>query len=198
LDFNGVLTSDLFEAYGAFCRESGLPHGALLALLTDDPDGHALLKDLERGSTTTQPQFEQAIGQRLGIDGTGLVERVCQHLKPEPLLLDFAERARGAGVRTEVLTNSLGLAPYNPYLPWRQPERFDVVVISEEIGMREPDPGIFAVALDRLGVPDEARVFVDDMAHNLPPARALDMTTLHLTDPKQAVAELERLLKSVA
>ncbi len=192
LDFNGVLTSDLFEAYGAFCREVGLPEGALLGLLKDDPDGHALLQDLERGSST-QPEFEQAIGQRLGIDGTGLVERVCQHLKPEPLLLDFAERARGAGVRTGVLTNSLGLAPYNPYAPWRLAERFDVLVISEEVGMRKPDPGIFAVALDRLGVPGEACVFVDDMAHNLPPARALGMTTLHLTDPKQTVAQLERL-----
>ena len=146
LDFNGVLTSNLFQAFGAFCRDAGLPHGALLELLTDDPKGRALLQDLERGSTT-QPEFEQAIGQRLGIDGTGLVERVCQHLKPEPLLLDFAERARGAGLRTGVLTNSLGLAPYNPYLPWRLTERFDVVVISEEVGMRKPDPGIFAVAL---------------------------------------------------
>ena len=194
LDFNGVLTSDLFEAYGAFSRESGLPAGALLALLKDDPDGHALLQDLERGRIS-QPEFEQAIGQRLGIDGTGLVERVCQHLQPEPLLLDLAERARRAGVRTGVLTNSLGLAPYNPYAPWRLTQRFDILVVSEEVGMRKPDPEIFAVALDRLGVPGERCVFVDDMAHNLPPARALGMTTLHLTDPKQAVAELERLFE---
>ncbi len=84
LDFNGVLTSNLFQAFGAFCRDAGLPHGALLELLTDDPKGRALLQDHERGSTT-QPEFEQAIGQRLGIDGTGLVKRICQHLKPEPL-----------------------------------------------------------------------------------------------------------------
>lgn len=191
LDFSGVLTTDLFEAYRALCQQVMLPADALSDLLTDDPEGHALLVRLECGEIG-QPDFEQAVGARLGIDGTSLIQR-GNHLEPEPLLLDFAERARIVGIRTGVLSNSLGLAPFNSYAAWRLSDRFDVVVLSEDARMRKPDPAIFALAVRKLGVPAEACVFVDDMSHNLGPAQTLGMTTLHHRDPKQTVTTLEQL-----
>jgi putative hydrolase of the HAD superfamily len=193
LDFWGVLTTDLFGAYGRFCEEQGLPRAALCDLLTEDEWGHGLLMDLERGMLG-QREFEQAVAARLGIDGSRLVEKVMEYLRPEPLLMQFAERARRSGILTGVLSNSLGMEPYDPYGPWRLKERFDVVVISGEARMRKPDPEIFTLALDRLGVAPAACVFVDDMAHNLEAARALGMTTVHHTDPERTVGELKRLL----
>src|SRR5579859_5950797 len=83
LDFYGVLTSSLFEALRAFCRQAGLPADSLGELLTRDPGGLALLVDVERG-TIGQAELGEAVGPRLGIDGRGLVERISDHLRPEP------------------------------------------------------------------------------------------------------------------
>lgn len=194
LDFNGVLTSDLFEAYRRFCEAEGLPGEALCDLLTDDEEGHALLVDLEVGKLAQQ-DFERAVGRRLGIDGRHLVERVMSTLREEPAILEVAERARAAGVRTGVVSNSLGLDPYDPYISYRLPERFDVILLSEQMRLRKPDPRAFEIACDELGVRPDACVFVDDMAMNLGPARELGMAVVHHTDAARTVAELERLLK---
>src|SRR5206468_2827620 len=105
LDFCGVLTTDLFAAYGRFCEERGLPRSALQDLLTQDVEGHALLMDLERG-LLGQRAFERAVAARLGIDDSRLVERIMGHLRPEKALLHLADEARRSGIRTGVLSNS--------------------------------------------------------------------------------------------
>jgi epoxide hydrolase-like predicted phosphatase len=193
LDFCGVLTTDLFAAYGRFCEEQGLPRSALHDLLTQDAEGHALLVELERG-LLGQKEFERAVAARLGIDGSRLVEKVMRHLRPERVLLRLAEQARRSGIRTGVLSNSLGTAPYDPYALWHLRDRFDVVVLSGETRMRKPDPEIFAFALSQLNVPPGACVFVDDMAPNVEVAQALGMTTVHHTDSEATAAQLRDLL----
>jgi putative hydrolase of the HAD superfamily len=193
LDFNGVLTSDLFEAYRRFCRSEGLSDEAVYDFLTDEEEGHGLLIDLEVGKLP-QEDFERAVGEYLGIDGRGFVQRIMAHVTQEPMMLDIAERARRAGMRTGVVSNSLGLRPYNPYTAWRLPERFDVTLLSGEIGLRKPDPRFFRVAAEELGVQPEACIFVDDMVMNLDAAREVGMTVLHHTDAARTVAQLERLI----
>lgn len=192
VDFMGVLTSDLFEAYRAFSLDENMPADAVLDLLTKDPEGHRLLMDVERGAIG-QREFELAVGARLGIDGERLVERVWGHLRPEPLLLDFVRRARAAGIRTALLSNSLGTDPYNACVVWGLVDHFDAMVVSGEVGLRKPDREIFQLAVTRLRVPPEASVFVDDMEHNLEPARAIGLTVVHHIDVERTVAELERL-----
>ncbi len=194
LDFNGVLTSDLFEAYRQFCKSEGLPDEALCDLLTDDEEGNALLVDLEIGKLA-QEEFERAVGARLGIDGQWLVKRVMSYVTQEPMMLDIAERARRAGVSTGVVSNSLGLYPYNPYTAWRLPERFDVILLSEEVGLCKPDPRFFSMASEELGVQPEACIFVDDMVINLDAAREIGMTVVHHTNAARTVAQLERLIE---
>jgi putative hydrolase of the HAD superfamily len=70
-----------------------------------------------------------------------------------------------------------------------------VVVISAETGTRKPDPAIYRLAAERLGLRCEACVFVDDLAHNLEPARALGMTAIQKTSAGQLLDELEGLLR---
>lgn len=70
---------------------------------------------------------------------------------------------------------------------------YDVVVISDQVGLRKPDPEIFTLTLKRLDPSAEQCVFVDDVARYLPPARAMGMTTIHATDPATTVTELARL-----
>ncbi len=79
LDFNGVLTSDLFAAYRQFCLAEGVAADSLFDLLASDPAGHELLVQIERGQIE-QTAFEAAVSQRLGVDGTGMIERICCYL----------------------------------------------------------------------------------------------------------------------
>ena len=71
---------------------------------------------------------------------------------------------------------------------------FDVVVESSVEGLRKPDPKIYQLVLDRLGVEATASVFLDDLGINLKPARAMGMTTIKVTDPDDALVELEQVL----
>lgn len=193
LDFGGVLTTSLLEGIRRFCVECGLGPNALLDLFRDDPAGQRLLADVERGAIG-QPEFEAGIGALLGVDHERLVERLLGTVEPEPAILAAAERARAAGIRTGVLSNSWGLHPYDPYAGWGLAERFDALVISQHTGTRKPDPAIYTLAAERLGLPCEACVFVDDLPHNLEPARALGMSVIHKTSADQLLTDLERLL----
>ncbi len=69
-----------------------------------------------------------------------------------------------------------------------------MVVESAVEGLRKPDPRIYELVLDRLGVEAPASVFLDDLGINLKPARAMGMTTIKVTDPDDALAELEQAL----
>jgi putative hydrolase of the HAD superfamily len=194
LDFGGVLTTSLLEAIRRFCVECGLESNALLDLFRDDPVARRLLVQVECG-LISQPEFEKGIGGLLGVDPERLVERLLSTAQPEPLILAAAERARAAGIRTGVLSNSWGLRPFDPYAGWGLAARFDALVISELTGTRKPDPAIYTLAAERLGVPCEACVFVDDLPHNLEPARALGMSVIHKTSAEQLLTDLERLLR---
>ena len=75
-------------------------------------------------------------------------------------------------------------------------ELFDAWVISSEVGLRKPDPAIYELAAERLGLPPAACVFVDDLPGNLKPARALGMATvLHRGDAEATLAEVRALLR---
>jgi putative hydrolase of the HAD superfamily len=68
---------------------------------------------------------------------------------------------------------------------------FDVVIESSKAGVRKPDPRFYAMACDALGVRPHEAVFLDDLGVNLKPAREMGMTTIKVTDPDRALAELE-------
>lgn len=99
---------------------------------------------------------------------------------------------RSHGIKVAVLSNSWGSAPFDPYARFQLSEHYDAVVISDQVGLRKPDPEMFALALARLALSGDQCVFVDDVARYLVPAKALGMVTIHATDPAATVAELER------
>jgi putative hydrolase of the HAD superfamily len=73
-------------------------------------------------------------------------------------------------------------------------EIFETVVDSGFVGLRKPDPAIFALVLERLALPAEACVFVDDMALNIEAAERLGFAVVHHVDTSTTIAELDRLL----
>lgn len=79
---------------------------------------------------------------------------------------------------------------------WSIKDAFDEVIISAEVGLAKPDPRIFHLALERLGVSPAQAVFVDDFSHNVEGARALGMQAIHFQSSEQARAALDALLEA--
>ena len=189
VDYGGVLTTNLFGSFAAFCSDEGLDPQALRTAFAGDREAARMLVRFEKGQMTEE-EFEVALAGRLGVAPERLIDRLFAKMQPEPLVIEAVAAAKRQGVRCGLLSNSWG----HRYDRTRWQELFDATVISGEIGMRKPDPEIYALAAERLGVAASETVFVDDIPHNLAPAEAIGMATIHHTDPETTVAELERLL----
>jgi putative hydrolase of the HAD superfamily len=113
---------------------------------------------------------------------------------PRPAMQRAITSIREHGLRTAALTNNWPAADNGARSHRFADLLFDVVVESAVEGLRKPDPKIYALVLERLGVGAEEAVFLDDLGINLKPARALGMTTIKVTDPEVALAELAATL----
>ena len=191
LDWGGVLTSDVFAGFQVFCQDEGLDPLRVRDLFAADPGGRQALVELETG-VITEPEFELRLAALLELSPErtpGLVDRVFGAIVAEEEIFEALRIARASGIRTGLLSNSWGVERY----PHEQlPELFDAVVISGQEGVRKPDEAIYEIAIERLALPAEEIVFVDDLRGNLKPARALGMITVHHTSAAQTLDELEQ------
>jgi epoxide hydrolase-like predicted phosphatase len=193
VDWGGVLTTDVFTSFRAFCRNEGIEPTLVRDLFRHDPEGRRALFDLETG-TLTEPEFEQRFGELLGLREdriSGLVDRLFGGMRADIAMFDAVKAAKAAGKRTGLLSNSWGVDRYDRS---HFPQLFDAVVISGEEGIRKPDRAIYELAIERMELPAQAIVFVDDLPGNLKPARDLGMTTVHHEDSGATVRQLETLL----
>jgi putative hydrolase of the HAD superfamily len=193
LDFAGVLTSNMVEVYGEFEVRENLPSGLVLRGWAD-PKGQDLYRRLELGEIT-QADWNEGFGALLGVPAENLMGRLLYDLFPAYDVMRVAREARAAGIRTAVLSNSLGREPHDPYAPFYLPGNFDVSVLSADLGIRKPDPAIFKLVLGQLGVPAAQCVFADDTEENLWAAYQLGMTVIHALDEQQTAAMLRELLE---
>jgi putative hydrolase of the HAD superfamily len=190
IDFGGVLTTNVFDSFAAFSRAEGLEPDTVRDLFRNDPAARALLGELEDG-TLPEPDFEARFAALLGVGPERLIERLFAGMAPDEAMFEAVAAARGGGVRTGLVSNSWGEEGYDRT---RFGELFDVLVISGELGIRKPQPEIYALAVERLGVPAERCVFVDDLPGNLKPAAALGMATVLHRDAGATIPRLETLL----
>ncbi|MHC3817637.1 HAD family hydrolase [Streptomyces sp. DT9] len=195
LDFAGVLTASPVPVHRAWCVSEGLAPEAWRSTLNDHPEGRRLYTALEIGQMG-QAEWNESTAALLGkhVDPVNLMGRAWAEVPVARRMVALARAARAAGHRLALLSNSFGLDPFNPYEHVGIWDLFDVHVVSELVGLAKPNPEIYRVTLDLIGVPAEQCVFVDDHSVNLPPAAALGITTIHATDEDTAVAELETLL----
>lgn len=195
LDFAGVLTASPVNVHRAWCVSEGLAPGAWRSTLNGHPEGRRLYTALEIGEIG-QTEWNQGTAALLGehMDPVNLMGRAWAKVPVARRMVALARAARAAGHRLALLSNSFGLDPFNPYEHVGIWDLFDVHVVSELVGLAKPDPAIYQLTLELIGVPAERCVFVDDHAINLPPAAELGITTVHATDEDTAVAELEALL----
>jgi epoxide hydrolase-like predicted phosphatase len=190
VDWGGVLTTNLFASFGAFCTEAGLAPDALLEAFRGNQEFRDTLIAFEEGKIE-EPVFEERFGGLLGVDHSGLIDRLFARVGPDMAMLAAVRTARAAGIRTGLVSNSWGTRRYDRAM---LEELFDGVVISGEVGMRKPAPEMYVLGAQRAGAAPEACVYVDDLPFNLPPAEELGMATVHHVDTPATIAELERLL----
>ena len=131
-----------------------------------------------------------AVVKRLAAKSDGLIEGLFAGLEPLPEMLEAVRAVRAAGVLTGLVSNSWVMEHYDARLR----ALFDAVVISGEVGLHKPQPEIFVMAAERLGVTPERCVFVDDLRENCAGAEAVGMAAVLHRDPAQTIARLEELL----
>jgi putative hydrolase of the HAD superfamily len=190
VDYGGVLTTDLFASFRAFCELEGLKPETIGKRFREDRSCRDLLIALETGKME-EAEFEPLFAAALGVDGARLIDRLFAGSEPDLAMLAAVRAARAAGVLTGMVSNSWGTRRYDRAV---LAELFDGVVISGEVGIRKPAPEIYALGAARIGLAPAECVFVDDLAFNLAPAAELGMATVHHRDAGETVLELERLL----
>lgn len=194
VDFGGVLTTNVFVAFGGFCTREGLEPDFVRRAFREDPRSRAALEALETG-TITEEEFEAEFGAALELPTdrhAGLIARLWADLGPDEAMIEAVAAFRERGIRTGLISNSWGTAlKYEPELMERL---FDGLVISHLEGMRKPDPRIYALGAERIGLAPEECVFLDDLPGNLKPARAMGMATVVHRSAEESIPQLEELL----
>ena len=191
-DFGGVLSTSPFDAFSAYEAAHGLEPGFIRQLNSTNPDTNAWAQ-LERSEVALEEfvlLFEaEALAAGSRLDGAALLGGLSTELRPA--MIEAVRRCR-TQLKTALLTNNFRTGSGSI---WEGiPELFDVIVESSQVGYRKPDPHFYAIALEMLEIEPEEAVFLDDLGINLKPARALGMHTIKVTDPSDALAELEALV----
>ena len=123
-------------------------------------------------------------------------EAYFAHLDPNEPMIELMRDLRARGYRMAICTNNV--REWEPI--WRAmlpvDEIFELVVDSAFVGTRKPEPEIYAITLDRLGVPAAQTLFIDDIDVNCAAAQAAGMTAVHFVTTEQAIADIEAALSS--
>jgi epoxide hydrolase-like predicted phosphatase len=189
-DFGGVLTTSVWDSFADFCRSEGLEPDAVKELFRTDPEALAALRALETGKSS-EAEFEAQFGRLLGLENPeGLIDSMFAGMKPDEAMVSAVKTIRAGGLLTGLITNSWSTEHYDRKL---LAELFDDVVISAEVRLHKPQPEIYRLAAERLGVEPAQAIFVDDLRENCDGAEAVGMTPIRFRDAEQTISELAGL-----
>lgn len=193
VDFGGVLTTNVFASFRAFCEDEGLDPDSMKGLFRENPRALGLVRSLERGEISEE-DFSERFGELLELEPgrrAGMVDRMFGHIRPDDEMLEALRRARSQGVRTGLISNSMGAGRYDRST---FPELFDGVVISGDEGLHKPQPEIYELGCERVGLAPAECVFVDDLRENCDGAEAVGMTAVLHRGAERTLPRLEELL----
>ncbi len=197
-DFGGVLTTSPFEAFNRYEAEKGLPRDFIRQINATNPETNAWAQF--ESNQVTLDEFddlfaEESTARGHRIPGRQVIELLSGHIRPR--MVSVLEHCK-AHYQVACITNNVR-SGQGPGMA-RSSERasqiaevmalFDLVVESSQEGIRKPNPQIYQLTCERLGVSPEAAVFLDDLGINLKPARALGMQTIKVLDENQAIVDL--------
>jgi putative hydrolase of the HAD superfamily len=200
-DFGGVLTSPLLPAFARLQEHDDTPPEAYGEAMAHslEADGVHPLYALERGEITEaeflarlERGLEHVRGRPVTLEGFGA--RLMDGLAPNQELFDYYRGLRDErGLRFALCTNNV--REWEPLWRAKLPidDLFEVVVDSAFVGTRKPEPEIYAITLERLGLPAEACAFVDDLEVNVAAANIAGMRGIVHRDTATTIGELASL-----
>jgi putative hydrolase of the HAD superfamily len=202
-DFGGVLTSPMLDSFAAFQDSSGISLeqlGVAIGKLWERQGAHPLF-ELETGRMT-EARFlaliSEQLSSQLGREVTlpGFAERYFEHLHPNEPMIEYMRKLRERGYKLAICTNNVREWErlWRAKLP--VDEIFEVVVDSAFVGTRKPEPQIYEITLERLGVAPEAALLIDDLELNCDAARTLGVRAIWFRSTEQAIAEIEAALST--
>src|SRR3984893_13645679 len=195
-DFGGVLTSSPFEAFARFETERGLPLDIIRRTNASNHWENAWAK-FERAEVDleTFDQLFAAESLALGAEVRGRegLPLLSGDLRPEmgEALRRVESRLKTGSIPNNLPANAIGSVSGRSLYVAEVMALFDHVIESAKIGLRKPDPRIYQMMVEALGVDPKACVYLDDLGVNLKPARDMGMTTIKVLNAAQAIAELE-------
>jgi len=200
-DFGGVLTTPLFAAFAAFQDEVGIsPENLGKAMRVGLAEGEDLpLFQLERGEISEdefiaglENGLESILGHRPHLHH--FRQKFWGALHPNEEMISLMHELKASGLKMAMLTNNV--REWEPL--WRSmlpvDEIFEEIVDSAFVGCRKPEAQIYELTLERIGLPAEACLFIDDLQPNIEGAEAAGMSAVHFRDNAQAIAEIRAAL----
>jgi putative hydrolase of the HAD superfamily len=197
-DFGGVLTSPLLDSFVAFQRASGIPLEALgkAMVAITAAEGANPLFELELGRVSEAEflsklgeQLSRDLGRRVELDSFG--ERYFENLHPNERMISYMRELKDRGYRMAICTNNV--REWDRLWRAKLPVDaiFDVVVDSAFVGSRKPEPRIYEITLERLGVAASKALMIDDIESNCRAAEELGLRAVWFRDTERAIEEIE-------
>ncbi len=203
-DFGGVLTTSPFESFNRFEIERNLPKDFIRSINATNPETNAWAQ-LESSEISIE-EFDDKFAQEAAargheVRGQEVLTLLSGQIRPEMVkALKIIKQTLKVGCITNNV-KSAGEGPGMANTTERATEvanvmaLFDTIIESSKTGIRKPDPKIYEIACEEMGIQPNDAVFLDDLGINLKPARALGMTTIKVLTADQALIELESHLQ---
>jgi putative hydrolase of the HAD superfamily len=202
-DFGGVITSSPFEAFNRLEAERGLPRDFVRRINTINPDTNAwaLFERAEIDAARFDELFAtEARAQGHELEGSAVLAVLAGAVRPAMVVA--LDRLKAAGYRLGCITNNVptghgaGMARSGDRADEMEQifARFEHVIESSKAGVRKPDPRIYMMMCDHLGLAPAQCIYLDDLGINCKPAAALGMHAIKVTSGEQALAELSGVL----
>ncbi len=192
VDFGGVLTTSVLQAFEDFGVSVGAVQGLLLKLLSNDAACRRLLVEHESGRIDANA-FDRGFAERLhahgaAVDPERLSVRMQAGLRRDDDTVHLIEELRTAGVPIALVSNAFGR---DCYAGFDLNALADIVVIFSEVGIRKPSRRIYAIACERLGVTPEQAIMIDDLQQNLDGAARLGIAGVLHTEAADTRKQLD-------
>jgi epoxide hydrolase-like predicted phosphatase len=199
-DLHGVVTSSPWSALAAVGTGTGASEEEVLLVILGEytTDGDHPWHRLERGEIGFAEYVPGvlALAEAAGITlDFSRLRGFSEQMQVNEAVVARIAALRDEGYKTGLVTNNVREFASG----WRKlidvEALFDVVVDSSDVGVRKPDPAIYLLALERLGVADPSRVvFLDDAPGNVAGAAAAGLRTILVADPEAALEDLNNLV----
>ncbi len=198
-DFGGVITTSPFEAFNRFESANNLPADFIRSINATNPETNAWAQ-LESSSISVE-EFDEKFAEEAEqkghhVRGKDVLELLSGDVRPEMVkALEIIKQFHQIGCITNNVKSGEGPGMARSTEKATQVEAimnmFDVVIESSKVGIRKPDPRIYTLICENMGISPAEAVFLDDLGINLKPARALGMTTIKVLSSNQAIEDLE-------